>query len=130
MHIFYGKKDLIIEKLSSWSANPSDHRVFVQITQGTNKGNVKFFERHGNDYTVMEWNPHETSDLIIAIDKAIMANKGVNCVGEQIKAVLQRLGKGNKVENVAPPASAAAAFAHAVNEAQGDFVKTVIIYGC
>jgi hypothetical protein len=103
----------------------------VQVTQGDAGGNVKLFERHQDgSYTVTEWSPRHTSELIVAIDKAIMANKGVNCVGEQMKAVLRQLGKGHTVENVAAPASAAAAFAHAVKESSGDFIKTVIVFGC
>jgi hypothetical protein len=131
MHIFYGRQDIILEKLSDWSAKPSDHRVFVQVTQGKTSGNVKLFEQSKDGgYTVTEWSPRETSELTVAIDKTIMANKGVNCVGEQIKAVLRKLGKGKTVEGVAEPASASAAFAHAVKEAQGDFIKTVIVFGC
>jgi hypothetical protein len=130
MHTLYGHQDIILEKLSDWSAKPSDHRVFVQVTQGKT-GNVKLFEQSKDgSYTVTEWSPRETSELIVAIDKAITANKGVNCVGEQIKAVLRKLGKGKTVEGVAEPASASAAFAHAVKEAQGDFIKTVIVFGC
>jgi hypothetical protein len=130
MHIFYGKKEVILEKLGNWSANPREHRVYVQITQGRSAGNVKLFERSKDGYTVTEWSPRETSDLVAAIDKAIMANKGVNCVGEQIKGVLNKAGKGTTTQNVAEPASASAAFAHAVKEASGDFIKTVIIFGC
>ena len=130
-HIFYGSQDIILKKLSDWSAKPSDHRVFVQVTQGKTSGNVKLFEQSNNGgYTVTEWSPRETSELIVALDKAIMANKGVNCVGEQMKAVLKKLGKGKTVQGVAEPASASAAFAHAVKEAQGEFIKTAIIAGC
>ena len=106
MHIFYGRQDIILEKLSDWSAKPSDHRVFVQVTQGKTSGNVKLFEQpKDGSYTVTEWSPRETSEL-------------------------RKLGKGKTVEGVAEPASASAAFAHAVKEAQGDFIKTVIVFGC
>jgi hypothetical protein len=132
MHTFYGSKDVILEKLGNWSAKPSEHRVFVQITQGPKGGDVKFFERSGSSgsYTVTEWSALETSKLVEALDKAIMANKGVNCVGEQMKAVLEKLGKGTKTNDVAEPASVSAAFSHAVKEASSDFIKTVIIFGC
>jgi hypothetical protein len=130
-HTFYGEKEIITQKLSDWSAKPSEHRVMVQITQGDSGGEVKLFERHENGrYTVTDWSPRHTAELIAAIERAIMANKGVNCVGEQMKAVLKKLGKGHTVEDVAEPASASAAFSHAVKESSGDFIQTVIVFGC
>jgi len=129
-HTFYGKKAVIVERLATLS-NPSEHRLFVQITQGDSGGTVRLFERNQNSaYNVTEWSPQHTSELIIEIDKAIMANKGVNCVGEQIKAILKRLGNGKTIHDVAAPLSPEAAFAHPVKESRGDFIKTVIVYGC
>ena len=132
MHTLYGSKEVILKKLGDWSEKPSEHRVFIQITQGHKSGSVKFFEKTpgSNDYTVTEWEPHETAELVAALDRTIMANKGVNCVGEQMKAVLKKLGKGKTTHDVAEPASASAAFSHSVKEASGEFLKTVIIFGC
>jgi hypothetical protein len=129
---FYGKKEFIQEKLPNLPVNLSEHRVFLQITQGDSTGNVKLYERNQDgNFTVTEWSPRQTSALIVAIDKVIMANKGVNCVGEQIKAALkQLLGKGHTIENVSAPVSVKAAFAHPVKEASGAFIRTVIIFAC
>jgi hypothetical protein len=129
-HTFYGRKETIIEKLANLSS-PSDHRVFIQVTQGDSSGNVRLYEKNnGGGYTVTEWSTPKTSQLLDEIDRAIVANKGVNCVGEQVKGVLNKLGKGARHENVAAPESAKAAFAHPVKEAQGEFVKTTIILNC
>ena len=130
-HAYYGKKEIILEKLAKLPINLSKHRIFLQVTQGDVSGNVKLFERHPDGrFTVTEWAPPDTLEILDAIDKAIIANKGVNCVGEQIKAVLlEKLGE--KEPSVgAVPVSPAAAFNHAVNKATGDFIKTVIILGC
>ena len=130
-HTFYGKKDFILEKIANLPVNLSEHRVFLQVTQGDSTGTVKLFERHQDGkFTVTQWSPPQTSGLLVAIDNVIMANKGVNCVGEQIKAILKELGKGTVSEGVAAPVSPAAAFDHAVKEATGDFIRTVLIFGC
>jgi len=133
MHTLYGSREVILQKLGDWSEKPSEHRVFVQITQGHKAASVKFYEKHpgSNSYTVTEWEPHETAELVAALDRTIMANKGVNCVGEQMKATLhKKLGEGKTIHDVAEPASSSAAFSHSVKEAKGDFIKTVIIFGC
>jgi hypothetical protein len=76
--------------------------------------------------------PFQTPSRLLAdIDKAIVANKGVNCVGEQVKSVLGKELKAGKVsEGVPAPESPKAAFAHQVNEAKGEFIKSVVFLFC
>jgi hypothetical protein len=132
LYSLYGAKDTIVEKLSTLPLMLSDRRVFLQITQGDSSANVKFYEKQNDGtYTVTEWTTKETSHLLADIDEAMVANKGVHCVGEQVKAVLAKDLKDGKITNaVAAPASSSAAFAHAVKEAVGDFIKCTIIMLC
>ena len=68
---------------------------------------------------------------ITEIDKAIIDNKGVNCVGEQVKTVLKKeLGKGEVSPPAAAPETPKAAFAHSVKEASGEFIKSTVIVLC
>jgi hypothetical protein len=61
----------------------------VQITQGEAWAQVKMFElQKDGTFTVTEWEGKDTFRLACDIDKAIMANKGVNCVAEQMKAAI------------------------------------------
>ena len=132
LYTFYGKKETIVEKLANIQANLSERRVFVQVTQGDSSADVKLYEQQENGtFTVTEWHPKETSRLLADIDKAIVANKGVNCVGEQVKGVLgKELKEGKVVNGVAAPGSPEAAFSHSVKEAVGDFIKTTAIILC
>ena len=132
LYTFYGKKETIVEKLANIQAKLSERRVFVQVTQGDSSANVKLYEQQKNgSFTVTEWITKQTSRLLADIDKAIVANKGVNCVGEQVKGVLTKELKDGKVYEAVPaPASPEAAFAHAVKEAVGDFIKTTVIILC
>ena len=132
LYTFYGKKETIVEKLANIQAKLSERRVFVQVTQGDSSADVKLYEQQANGtFTVTEWHPKETSRLLADIDKAIAANKGVNCVGEQVKGVLgKELKEGKVINGVAAPASPEAAFSHSVKEAVGDFIKTTAIILC
>lgn len=132
LYSLYGAKDTIVEKLSKLPLKLSERRVFLQVTQGESSANVKLFEKQKDGtYTVTEWTTKQTASLLAAIDEAIVANKGVNCVGEQVKAVLEKELKDGKVlKGVAAPASSAAAFAHAVKEATGDFIKCTLSMLC
>jgi hypothetical protein len=131
LYSFYGARDAIIEKLANIPVRPSERRVFVQVTQGDSGVNVRLFEQKNDKFTVTEWTGKQTPQLLPDIDSAIIDNKGVNCVGEQVKSLLfTKLGRGKVKEEVPAPASPEAAFAHPVKEAKGDFVKTTIVVLC
>jgi FlaG/FlaF family flagellin (archaellin) len=132
LYSLYGKKEMIVEKLGGLPLKLSERRVFLEVTQGDSSANVKLYEKQTDgSYTVTEWTTKETSHLLADIDEAMVSNKGVNCVGEQVKAVLGKDLKDGKVTNaVAAPATSNAAFAHAVNDAVGDFIKCTIIMLC
>ena len=132
IYCFYGAKENITEKVSRLPLKLSEHRVFVQITQGEAWAQVKMFElQKDGTFTVTEWEGKDTSRLAWDIDKAIMANKGVNCVGEQMKAAIGKaLNKGKVSHSVAAPETPAAAFGHSIKAAKGDFIKSEVIVAC
>ena len=132
IYCFYGAKENITEKVSRLPLKLSEHRVFVQITQGEAWAQVKMFElQKDGTFTVTEWEGKDTSRLACDIDKAIMANKGVNCVGEQMKAAIGKaLNKGKVSHSVAAPETPAAAFGHSIKAAKGDFIKSEVIVAC
>src|SRR6476646_2965148 len=105
VYSFYGAKENVAEKVSRLPLKLSEHRVFVQITQGEAWAQDKMFElQKDGTFTVTEWEGKDTSRLACDIDKAIMANKGVNCVGEQMKAaIVKALNKGKVSNSVAAP---------------------------
>ncbi|HEX4653878.1 MAG TPA: hypothetical protein VH227_06490 [Candidatus Udaeobacter sp.] len=129
---FCGAKDTMVEKLGSLSAEIVKRRVFIQITQGGSSGEVKLYERQQDGkFTVTTWSKGETSALLGDIDKTMFDNKAVNCVGEQVTAVLRKkLGKGTVTPDVAAPETPAAAFSHSIKDTPGEFVRTVMIILC
>jgi hypothetical protein len=132
LYSFYGDKEIIAEKLAKIPTKLSHRRVFLQVTQGDSGADVKLYEQQNDGtFTVTEWTGKQTSGLLADIDTAIIANKGVNCVGEQIKTILNKQLKEGKVSpSVAVPESPQAAFAPQVEKASGEFIKTTIILGC
>jgi hypothetical protein len=133
LYSFYGEKAQILKKLANISTTKlADRRVFLQVTQGDSSADVKLYERQEDGkFTVTEWTTKQTARLLADIDEAIVANTGVNCVGEQVKGILgKELKEGKVSEQVAAPASPKAAFAHPVDQAVGEFIKTVIILLC
>jgi hypothetical protein len=129
---FCGAKDTMLEKLASLPAEIVKRRVFIQITQGSSSGEVKLYERQKEGtFTVTTWSTKQTSGLLGDVDKTMFDNKGVNCVGEQVTAVLRnKLGTGSVTPDVAAPETPAAAFSHSIKDTPGEFVRTVMVILC
>ena len=129
---FYGKKQTVIDKLAQIPTPISEHRIVVQITQGDATGDVRLFEQQKDGtFTVTQWATRQSSDILAGIDKTIMDNKGRDCVGAAIKDLLtEKLGQGKALEPLAAPGSSKDAFSPSIQSASGDFIKTVIFFGC
>jgi hypothetical protein len=131
LYTFYGAKDTTVAKLDKVPADLSERRVWVQVTQGDKKAEVKLFEREGKgSVTVTVWIRQRTPSLLADIDQAIMDNHGKECIGAVVKSYLvERLGNG-KTSHIDDPQSPKDAFSPSVDAAQGDFVETTIILLC
>jgi hypothetical protein len=129
---FCGGKAAMIEKIASLPVQLSQRRVFVQITQGSSSGEVKLYERkENNKFTVTKWKSEETFKLLPKIDKSVFENKGVNCVGEQVIALLRKeLKKPTEVTQDVEVPSPAAAFSDSVQSTIGEPVRTTVWILC
>jgi hypothetical protein len=131
---FGGDKDTVKKKLKTIPAELLKRRVFVQLTEGDSKGEVKLFERQANSnkFTVTRWSTGSTSSLLGDIDKTGCDNKGVNCIGEQVGDFLRRKLKtpAQTTENFGPPTSTEEAFGSSVDNAKGNYIRMVVFGGC
>jgi hypothetical protein len=129
---FCGGKAAMVEKIASLPVQLSQRRVFVQITQGSSSGEVKLYERkENNKFTVTKWKSEETFKLLPKIDKSVFENKGVNCVGEQVIALLRKeLKKPTEVTQDVEVSSPAAAFSDSVQSTIGEPVRTTVWILC
>lgn len=136
VHTFYGTKEIVTEKVAKMPADLSERRVFLQITQSGRedgaKTDVKIFEKQKDgSFGITQWTKVTGRDLFDKLDDAIIKNKGKNCVGDAMKDVLTKtLGTGKTVTPLTPPTSPKDAFGPSVQDASGDFFKTIVIFGC
>lgn len=138
VHTFYGTKEIVAEKIDKMPGDLSERRVFLQVTQsGRKEGamtttDVKLFEgQKDGSLAITQWTKATAPDLLDKLDHAIIKNKGTNCVGEAMKEVLTKnIGTGKLLTPLAAPTSYKNAFGPSVQDASGDFLKTIIIFGC
>jgi hypothetical protein len=136
VHTFYGSKEIVAEKVDKMPVDLSERRVFLQTTQSGRaddaKTDVKMFEKQDDgSFAITQWTKATARDLFDKLDDAIIKNKGKNCVGKAMEAVLTKtLGTGKPVTPLTPPTSPKDAFGPSVQDASGDFIKTIVIFGC
>src|SRR5262245_37003327 len=89
---FYGDSDAILRKLDKFDMSLPRRRVFIFHLETDKEAEVAFFERASKTtHRVFRWKGRPSGKLVDQINKAIIANKGVACVGEQTKAIVSKL---------------------------------------
>lgn len=112
---FYGDQEAVLRKMEKFEMNLSGRRVFIFILESAGSSELSFFERATPDtYSVYRWRGRPQRDLVEKLNEAIIRNKGVNCVGEQSKAILKTLPGLEEQRDIPAPASARAAFGHQI----------------
>ncbi|CAM3848366.1 hypothetical protein KIPE111705_27910 [Kibdelosporangium persicum] len=116
VHDFYGDPASILHKIDNQDMALSDRRIFVLLTESEGRANVRFFEQvDGKNYSVSTWTGDSLDGLNGRLADTILTNKGVHCVGEQVRALLGSVDL-ELAATVPAPANARAAFAHTIRE--------------
>jgi hypothetical protein len=116
VHDFYGDPAAIVQKIDGQEMELADRRIFVLLTESEGRANVRFFEQvEGRNYTVSTWTGESLDGLNGRLADTILTNKGVHCVGEQVRALLSSIDL-ELAATVPAPANARAAFAHTIRE--------------
>lgn len=115
IYSFFGEPDSILAKMDAIPEKLSDLRTFILAVENSSAAEVRLFERvDGDKWAVSSWHGPALGDLNARMADAVMANSGVLCVGEQLKGLLTS-ELDLTLEGIVPaPATARAAFGHAV----------------
>ncbi len=128
---FYGDAETIIRKLGKFEMNLSGRRVFALLVEGANDSEIRVYERKSpGRYSVSLWKGAMTPGLRSNIDKAIIENKGVHCVGEQTKAIVTQMPDLRTESDIPAPATATAAFAHPIRNSSGPYLRSTVYLLC
>ena len=108
-------------------------RVYMLMIQGEQRAEVRVFERfdlEDTDATMGTWSDDSLGDLMTQLTEVLVANKGVHCPGEQVKATLTAERSSAWARSPAPT-SAAEAFWPALAGFGGDrFVHATVALLC
>ncbi len=133
-HILYGNSEAILHQMDQLSINLMERRVFALAVEGENRAELRFFEHAGDNsdnWNVYIWRAEDLQDVPSKLSQAIMENKGVHCVGEQMKIKFLSSVGDTEAAVASAPVSARAAFAHTIKDvAQDNYISAKIFIAC
>lgn len=100
-----GSPETVEAQLANLPDDLIRRRVYMLMVQGTERAEVRIFERfdlEDTEGTVTSWQQDHLGDLVTQITDVLVANKGVHCPGEQVKATIE----GDRELSIEPPAPA------------------------
>jgi hypothetical protein len=143
VHSFYGDPAAVTGKIEHFEMHLPDRRVFMFLVESTKSAQLSLFElaKDKDDqsgkgsadkdemFHVWTWEGKSAGELREKATETILANKGVLCVGEQVKALVMSLQPQDK--GVVPaPKTALAAFGHAIKGYDEQYIRLTVFLLC
>jgi len=141
---FYGDPATVRAKLENFEMHLPDRRVFMFLVESSHSAQLSLFElakdkddKDGQDaknndtdkFRVWIWEGKSAAELREKAADTILANKGVLCVGEQVKGLVKSLKPEDK--GVVPaPKTALAAFGHAIKGYDDQYIRLTVFLLC
>jgi hypothetical protein len=133
VYSLFGEGKKVFDKIGNLNVDLPKRKIYVLILEGPESAQVFLYEKAGDKkVNLSHWSGKSASDLRADIEKGIMSNRGVNCVGEQTKEIIKKLGeKDIKTEKDSDaPATVKAAVSHAVQDQGDKFIRVTVFLLC
>jgi hypothetical protein len=132
---FYGDPAAVTAKLNNFDMNLPNRRVFLFMIETTHDAQISLFElsKDGKDdnsmFHLSTWKGKSASGLREKATETILANRGIYCVGEQIKGLVKGLNPDDKGDLPAPK-TALAAYGHTIHEYGSEYIRLTVFLLC
>ncbi|SDP83788.1 hypothetical protein [Phyllobacterium sp. OV277] len=121
----------ILRKLSKFDLGLDDRRVFILTVETGGEAQISFYEKTSpHQLTVKKWRGASEGNISAKLESSIIKNKGVHCVGEQSKAILDSFPNVKEDTDVPIPVNAKAAFSHAIRAFDDRYLKATVYLMC
>lgn len=127
----YGDAETVIDKLDGVEKDLATRRVFILTLEAKNAAEIAFYERTApGRVTISRWKGAPNGDFHTAVNEAIIANRGVHCVGEQTKAIVKRLPRLETESDISAPHTAKAAISHQIRAHDKEYLRASLYLLC
>ena len=129
---FYGDSATVLKKLDNYEMNLPNRRIFMFLVESKGSAELSLFEladEKTNEFQVWHWKGDSADTLREEATETILKNRGVACIGKQIKRLVLRLHPEDQGK-IPALASASAAFGHAIQHFGTQYVRTTAFLLC
>lgn len=130
---FYGSPETIQRKLSDASMALDKRRVYLLVIETETAAELTLFERTSAEdplVRVSQWRGNTVADLRENLTTTIMQNKGVACIGEATKRIVQARYTPTPLARISAPVTAREAFSHLLNPYAGTYMHVSVFLLC
>ncbi len=128
---FYGDSKAVLAKLDNYQAHLEDRRVYMFVAETGNSAEAALFERSGaKNVHVSHWRGNSISELRDQISTTVLANRGIACVGEQVKSAVLKTLHTDDLGVIPAPVTMRAAFGHNVKAYGSDYMRVTVYLLC
>ena len=129
---YFGDSGTIINKLDNDQMGLPDRRGYLLLVETKQTAEFSFFERvDAKDFRVSQWQGESLGDLREKLTDVILENRGIACVGEQTKMIVNAAFHPSDRGTIPMPLSAKAAFSHILKKyGKDDYLRVTILLLC
>ncbi|MFI9154616.1 hypothetical protein [Streptomyces sp. NPDC053367] len=133
-HTFYGSPEKVTAHLAGLPESLVQRRVYMLMVQGEGRAEARVFERFSfgdAEGTVAAWGDESLGDMVTQLTDVLVANKGVHCPGEQVRATLDETHDFSVGAPEPAPKTAAEAFGPVMEQFKDHrFVQASVMVLC
>jgi hypothetical protein len=128
---FYGDSATVLKKMDDFKMQLPARRVYMFMLETAGSAELSLYERTDDNKTkVSHWQGTSIADLRERISSGLLENRGIACVGEQTKSLVQAKLSPKNLGTIPAPVSARAAFGHTVKAYGEDYIRVTVFLLC
>jgi hypothetical protein len=127
---YYGDSGAVIDKIDNAQINVENRRAYMVLIETKDSAELAFFERHGKNITVRHWSGKTAGDFREVAAKLILENRGIACIGEQLKHVVIQQFHPENLGDIPVPVSLRSASAHAIQQHGSQYMRVTAFLLC
>jgi hypothetical protein len=128
---FYGDGATVLKKLDNFEMQLPARRVYMFMLESAGAAELALYEKTDADTTkVSKWQGTSIADLRERLSSGLLENRGIACVGEQTKSLVQVKLSPKNLGTIPAPVSARAAFGHTIKEYGDNYIRVTVFLLC
>lgn len=131
VYTFFGNASAVLRKIRHDGMGLPDRRGYAVLIESDAGAELVFFDRvTEKKFHVTSWSGDSAGDLRERLTTLIMENKGIACIGQQAKSVMQTTVRLTELGTIPTPTSALAAFSHVIRKHEGEYLRVSFMLFC